>query len=137
MHDYSLEDIEIFYWLKKLFNKVIVPVSKTIPNPINKNTDIFSISNNFVLIFEKNIKNRSIATAEIRKGMANPAEYIPSKPAPVITDELVAAIVRIPAKIGPMQGESSLHQKPYQLLMDQIFQNFFLLCRNSSVFLIF
>ena len=90
--------------MKKLFNKVIVPVSKTIPNPINRNPEILSINNNFVLIFEKNIRNRSIATAEIRKGMANPAEYIPSKPAPVITDELVAAIVRIPAKIGPMQG---------------------------------
>ncbi len=87
-----------------MFSKVIVPVSKTNPNPINKNPEIFSISNNFVLIFEKNIKNRSIAIAEIKNGIANPAEYIPSKPAPVITDELVAAIVRIPAKIGPIQG---------------------------------
>ena len=50
------------------------------------------------------MRNLSIATAEIKNGIANPAEYIPSKAAPVITDELVAAIVRIPARIGPIHG---------------------------------
>ena len=87
-----------------MFSKVIVPVNKTTPNPINKNPEILSINNNFVLIFEKKIRNLSIAIAEIKNGIANPAEYIPSKVAPVITEELVAAIVRIPARIGPIHG---------------------------------
>ena len=66
----------LHYWLKKLFSKVIVPVNKTSPNPINKNPEILSINNNFVLIFEKKIRNLSIAIAEIKNGIANPAEII-------------------------------------------------------------
>ena len=82
-----------------MFSKVIVPVNKTSPKPINKNPEILSINNNFVLIFEKKIRNLSIAIAEIKNGIANPAEYIPSRVAPVITDELVAAIANVTGNV--------------------------------------
>ena len=96
---WQFRQLVLHYWLKKLFSKVIVPVNKTSPNPINKNPEILSINNNFVLIFEKKIRNLSIAIAEIKNGIANPAEYIPSRVAPVITDELVAAIANVTGNV--------------------------------------
>ena len=55
--------------MKKLFRYTSEPVSKTIPNIINKIPEIFSIHNIFDLIFVKNTKNLSIAIAETKNGI--------------------------------------------------------------------
>ena len=47
---------------------------------------------------------RSIANADMINGIASPAEYAMRRDVPAPQLELVAAIVRIPARIGPMQG---------------------------------
>ena len=58
----------------KLFRYTNDPVSNTIPNITNNTPEIFSIHNIFDLIFVKNTRNLSIATAEIKNGIANPNE---------------------------------------------------------------
>ena len=56
----------------------------------------------FILL--KNVMKRSIANADMINGIASPAEYAMRRDVPAPQLELVAAIVRIPARIGPMQG---------------------------------
>jgi hypothetical protein len=64
----------INYILKKLFRYTSEPVSNTIPNITNNPPEILSIHNIFDLIFVKNTRNRSMAIAEIKNGIANPNE---------------------------------------------------------------
>jgi len=56
----------------------------------------------FILL--KNVMKRSIANADMINGIARPAEYAIRRDVPAPQLELVAAIVRIPARIGPIQG---------------------------------
>lgn len=56
----------------------------------------------FILL--KNVIKRSIANADMMNGIASPAEYAMRRDVPAIQLELVAAMVRIHARIGPIQG---------------------------------
>ena len=56
------------------------------------------------LILLKNEIKRSIANADMINGIANPAEYAMSSDVPAPQLELVAAIVKIAANIGPIHG---------------------------------
>lgn len=48
-------------------------------------------------------KNPSIAMVEMINGIARPAEYAARSEAPISTDELEAARMKIPARMGSMQ----------------------------------
>ena len=56
------------------------------------------------LILLKNEMKRSIANADMINGIANPAEYAMRRDVPAPQLELVAAIVKIAANIGPIHG---------------------------------
>ena len=80
------------------------PVRSRPPIPINKIPLPLSIQPIQRLILLKNEMKRSIANADMINGIASPAEYAIRREVPAPQLELVAAIVKIAAKIGPMQG---------------------------------
>ena len=72
--------------------------------PISKIPLALSIQPIQRLILLKNEMKRSIANADMINGIANPAEYAMRRDVPAPQLELVAAMVKIAANIGPMHG---------------------------------